>query len=140
MLLTIRSAAVCFSTMPEQPSFIACTNSFLSSDAVSTITRVFVPRCCSVCSAANPSRFGIRRSSSTMSGSSWSNHLQRFASIGGLAHHVDVVFEAEQPAQPFPDNRMVVRDEDSDAPSRAVALSLRGGCFGAGKLVGHGQS
>ncbi len=40
MLLTIRSGAVCFSTMPLQPSFIACTNSFLSSDAVSTITRV----------------------------------------------------------------------------------------------------
>ena len=70
MLLTISSGAVCFSTIPEQPNFIAWTNSFLSSDAVSTITSVLAPhRSAAVCSAVNPSMPGIRRSSSTTSAS-----------------------------------------------------------------------
>ena len=40
MLLIRSSVAVCLRTIPDVPSFIAWTNSFLSSEAVSTITRV----------------------------------------------------------------------------------------------------
>src|ERR1022692_3750880 len=69
MLLINRSVALCFKTMPEVPSFMACTNSFLSSEAVSTITRVLCLLVCSLCSVARPSRPGILRSSSRISGS-----------------------------------------------------------------------
>ena len=70
MLLTIRSGAVCFKTMPEQPSFIAWTNSFLSSEAVKTMTLVFLLSCAIAWRVDKPSRLGIRRSSSSTSGSS----------------------------------------------------------------------
>src|ERR1039457_7145722 len=69
MLLISRSVALCFKTMPEVPSFMACTNSFLSSEAVSTMTRVLCLLFCSLCSVARPSRPGILRSSSRISGS-----------------------------------------------------------------------
>ena len=58
MLLISSSVAVCFNTMPEVPSFIAWTNSFLSSEAVSTITRVLFRATCRRCNVARPSRPG----------------------------------------------------------------------------------
>ena len=58
MLLISSSVAVCFRTIPEVPSFIACTNSFLSSEAVRTMTRVLLLAVCSRCRVARPSKPG----------------------------------------------------------------------------------
>ncbi len=69
MLLISSSVAVCFRTIPEVPSFIAWTNSFLSSEAVKTMTRVLFLAACNRCNVARPSRPGIFRSSNKMSGS-----------------------------------------------------------------------
>ena len=69
MLLINSSVAVCLSTMPEVPYFIACTYSPSSSEAVSTMILVFSFWACTRCSRESPSTPGMRRSSSRMSGS-----------------------------------------------------------------------
>ena len=119
MLLTIRSGAVCFRTMPEQPSFIACTNSFLSSEAVSTITRVLRLDCCKACSAERPSRFGIRRSSSRTSGSKFLNAFQYFPAVAGFTDNFEIVFQREQLLQAIAHDWMVV---SNDHPNVLLAL------------------
>ena len=114
MLLTIRSGAVCFSTIPLQPSFMACTNSFLSSEAVSTMTRVRLLVCCSACSADSPSRLGMRRSSSSTSGSSSWTLSKHLAAVAGFADDLEIVFQSKEFLEAVPDNGMVVGDENSN--------------------------
>ena len=93
MLLTIRSGAVCFSTMPLQPSFMACTNSFLSSDAVRMMTRVRLLICCSACRAREAVQVGHAQVEQEHVGIEFVDLLQHLASVAGLAHDLEVVFQ-----------------------------------------------
>ncbi len=69
MLLNKRSVGECFSTMPQVPSFMACTNSLLSSEPVRTMTLVAaVLDTWSFCRMVRPCVPGIFKSSNKMSG------------------------------------------------------------------------
>ena len=108
MLFTISSGAVCFRTIPEQPSFIAWTNSFLSSEAVRTITLDFAVdllkrlQCCQAVHIRHPEvedqDIGIR----------FLDNLYDFPAIRCLADDFDVFFKSQQLSETVADDRMIV--------------------------------
>ena len=120
MLLISSSVAVCFRTIPEVPSFMAWTNSFLSSDAVRTITRVLLSAACSRCSVAKPVQAGHLQIEQQDVRLVLLQHIQHLPAILGLRDYFEILFQGQQPAQTIAENRMVVRHYDADLGLRRL--------------------
>ena len=93
--------------------------------------------------ASTPSPSGIRRSISTMSGRSSAAASTPRVPGGRLADHLQVRFRVQHAAQPVPDHRMVVHQQDPDhvGTSSSMVVPVSGSLVHgqpAGHLLGPG--
>ena len=114
MLLISSSVAVCFRTIPEVPSFIAWTNSFLSSEAVSTMTRVLLRGRLQPLQGRKPVQSGHLQIQQQDIGFKLLQHVQHLPPIRCLGDHFEIFLQGQQFAETVPEDWMIVCHYNSD--------------------------